>query len=302
MNFEQLVYIVEIAKTGSIVSAANKLHVSQAGISKALSNLEAELKIKLFKRSRNGTFPTEEGKDLIKKAHEIVIKLEAFKEEAKIQTSLINDELKVSTTPGLFVPIIKTLPLFKKAFPNVNIEIIEGTAGNVVQNVKKNNINLGLVFLNDHIYQDENLEYEKMFDAQLVVSVNKNSPLAHRKTLTPHDLGEQSLVIYNGENMIIFVQELFKKYNTPMHILFKSNDVEGIIRTVVEDLAIGFKLDYGLRNEPYFQSDNIVHIPLYDDGPIIASFGWIRSKNQLFSISAKEFLKYFKYNVSNINW
>lgn len=67
MHLEQLKYIVEVAKTRSISIAAQNLHVSQSTISKAITNLEQELSIHLFTRSRLGAQPTTEGKNIIKK-------------------------------------------------------------------------------------------------------------------------------------------------------------------------------------------------------------------------------------------
>ena len=45
MTFQQLEYIVEISKCGSINKAAQKLFLSQSGISTAVRELESELGI-----------------------------------------------------------------------------------------------------------------------------------------------------------------------------------------------------------------------------------------------------------------
>ena len=50
MTFQQLTYVVEIAKCGSINKAAHKLLLSQSGISTAVRELEQELGIQFFLR------------------------------------------------------------------------------------------------------------------------------------------------------------------------------------------------------------------------------------------------------------
>ncbi|MFJ8527537.1 LysR family transcriptional regulator [Bacillus sp. NPDC094106] len=72
MNLEQMEYIKEISRTQSISLAAKNLHVSQAAVSQSISLLERELGVKLFIRSRLGTTPTKEGKNIIRKALEII--------------------------------------------------------------------------------------------------------------------------------------------------------------------------------------------------------------------------------------
>ena len=63
MRIEQLIYLIEISKCGSISSAAEQLHISQPGISQAINSLEEEMDTKLFHRSKKiGTQPTEDGK------------------------------------------------------------------------------------------------------------------------------------------------------------------------------------------------------------------------------------------------
>ena len=62
MTFQQLTYVVEISKCGSINKAAHKLFLSQSGISTAVRELEEELGIKFFVRSNRGVEFTPEGK------------------------------------------------------------------------------------------------------------------------------------------------------------------------------------------------------------------------------------------------
>mgnify|MGYP000715408692 CR=1 FL=1 len=54
MTFQQLEYIVEISKCGSINKAAQKLFLSQSGISTAVRELENELGIRVLARSNRG--------------------------------------------------------------------------------------------------------------------------------------------------------------------------------------------------------------------------------------------------------
>ena len=65
MTFQQLTYVVEISKCGSINKAAQKLFLSQSGISTAVRELEEELGIQFFVRSNRGVEFTQEGKEFL---------------------------------------------------------------------------------------------------------------------------------------------------------------------------------------------------------------------------------------------
>lgn len=126
MNIEQLEYIIKVAEMRSISTASESLHISQAGISMAITSLEKELGVNIFKRSRLGTLPTEEGKEIIQKAYEVMSKLEEIRDKAQLHTETMEKELRLSSTQGLFLTILpKSLALFKKKYPNVNIVIEE---------------------------------------------------------------------------------------------------------------------------------------------------------------------------------
>ena len=65
MTFQQLTYVVEISKCGSINKAAHKLFLSQSGISTAVRELEEELGIQFFVRSNRGVEFTPEGEEFL---------------------------------------------------------------------------------------------------------------------------------------------------------------------------------------------------------------------------------------------
>ena len=65
MTFQQLMYVVEISKCGSINKAANKLFLSQSAISTAVHELENELNITLFNRTNKGVELTADGREFL---------------------------------------------------------------------------------------------------------------------------------------------------------------------------------------------------------------------------------------------
>ena len=72
MQIQQLTYFVAIAEQGSINKAAEKLFVTQPNLSKAISNLENELKVRIFNRTNKGVALTDEGKKLYQYARTII--------------------------------------------------------------------------------------------------------------------------------------------------------------------------------------------------------------------------------------
>ncbi|MFE4428969.1 LysR family transcriptional regulator [Peribacillus butanolivorans] len=301
MHLEQLKYIVEVAKTRSISIAAQNLHVSQSTISKAITNLEQELSIHLFTRSRLGAQPTTEGKNIIKKAYEIVVKIEEIQEEAQEQTSLINGELNISASPSFFMPILlKALANFKKDYPNFRIVMTEKKSPNIIEDVSQGKIDIGLAMLDEIDWNaHEDLVFESLLEGKIMVCVSKHSPLAFSDHITPEELINETVVMYDGVIWKDSISIFMNRYG-PMNILFASNNTEVIKKAVSEGLAISFLMDIALKDDHYVKSGEIIPISLINFESNRRSFGWVRSKKKHFSLAAREFLKYLKLHISKL--
>lgn len=71
-TLRQLEYIIAIAEMGQISSAASKLNVSQPSLSVQLSEVEDDLGVRLFQRSRSGVRITPIGEEIVRRARQIV--------------------------------------------------------------------------------------------------------------------------------------------------------------------------------------------------------------------------------------
>ena len=53
LNLQQLRYVAEVERVGSISRAAKNLYMGQPNLSKAIKELESEIRVTIFKRSRS---------------------------------------------------------------------------------------------------------------------------------------------------------------------------------------------------------------------------------------------------------
>jgi len=71
MNLVHLKYAVEVAETGSINKASEKLYVSQPNLSRAIKELEASLGVTIFDRSAKGMVLTPDGGEVDMKGSKV---------------------------------------------------------------------------------------------------------------------------------------------------------------------------------------------------------------------------------------
>lgn len=292
MNTVHLEYVVEVAKTKSLSIAAQNLSVTQSGISQAITNIEAELGFKIFERLRgHGAVPTDEGKQIIKLAYEILMKLQELKEKSRNYTMMGTGSLKLAATPGFMSFMLQTLSIYKNKYPNVDVEIAENEAKDIIEDILNRKIDIGLISVESNLLKDrEDIDFNVLLEGKMKVYVSKKSPLAFLDTVTPKDLMNETLVINDTYYMRQFIHNFFDNYDN-LRILFASKNIEIINEAVIQGLAISFAPDFTRKNNPRVLSGEMVPIDLITDKPIVVSVGWVKSKTKQSSKNIKEFSK-----------
>ncbi|USK68534.1 LysR family transcriptional regulator [Peribacillus asahii] len=299
MNFEQLLYIVEVAKHNSLSIAAQNLHVTQSGISQSITGLEKELGLKILHRSRgHGAVPTDEGRIILKQAYEVLKKLEEIKEKANSFNSTEVGELRVSSIPGLTTVLVKALAAFRQDYPHVNVEINEKSVTSVIEDVRQHKTDIGLIaYSSDWNINMEGIAFESLLEGKQKVYVSKQSPLAFISTITPQEILDQTLVTYYGEFMQYFVQDFFSKYK-PLKILFTANNLDGILQAIIENLAITFAPDFIMKNYIPVINGEIIPIDLVNHRGVNISFGLVLSEDKHLSILPNKYMHYLKSEIT----
>lgn len=297
MNLLQLEYVIEVAKTSSLIKAAENLHISPSGISKAISNLEMELQIKIFNRSRLGAELTEEGKFIVSKAQEIRLKVEdiIIFAHQNLHPETVNISITANTNAMFIVP--SALVTYKKNYPYSQIEIFEKKPHAILSDVKTDKTDFGITIFTDEIVaSNPELEFETILEGGTVICASKNSPLAFLENIQVEDLAHQSVILSEDPISNEFVNDLFT-YVPDMNILLTTNNVNVISEAVSEGLGIVFAMNLFLNKDTNIQNGSIVTIPFMHPHSHRFSFGIVRSKRKKLSEHGKQFIKAFKQNL-----
>ncbi len=132
-----------VATYHSFNRAAAVLSNSQPNISRSISNLEAQLGCRLFKRSSTGVTLTEAGEKLFAHVEAAYRHLTAGEEAIAAATDLKQDVLTIGISVGLTQMtmhdmIIPVIHAFHKAYPGVKLKILHASSFSLMSEIADN--------------------------------------------------------------------------------------------------------------------------------------------------------------------
>ena len=120
---------ITAAELESLTEAAKKLYVSQPAISQAIRKLEEELNVKLFIRNKRSSLKlTDAGRDILALAYKMADLENKLYQRAYEENHLMGGMIRIASVPlGVSLILSHVLPIFKKQFPEVQVELLEGS-------------------------------------------------------------------------------------------------------------------------------------------------------------------------------
>lgn len=198
MELHQLRYFIAIVETGSFSKAAKRCYVTQPSLSQQIIKLEKELGKKLFDRLGSKVALTDTGNSLLPRARRIIQETREIESEIKDDKASGKGVLSVGMIPTI-APFLLPLCLrrFKKKFPGAEIQIHENLTENLIRMLIGFKIDIGIMSLP---VDSELVEYKKLFDDPLVLSVPESFELSRSKKIKIRDIEKLPFIALDEEH------------------------------------------------------------------------------------------------------
>lgn len=185
MDIREMKYIDMIAHTKSLTKAAQKLHISQPALYKALRKVEAEYNTAFFYRKGHESLPTDTGQVVLEYIRHTLESLEEMQEKIRqIQT------LKGGSVTFGFPAVVGTLYLpqalinFQNAYPQVSLKIVEAGANELSALVENGTLDMAILV---RPVAHRSLNEIPLLQDQVVAGVTREHPWFGRSCVTAED-------------------------------------------------------------------------------------------------------------------
>lgn len=221
MDIKELYYFKTIVEEGSILKAANKLHIAQPPLSRMMKQLEETLGTILFERGKKisltptGLLLYERANSLLELKENTIKDIAALekKNELTLQLGIVS-----SSTHLLYHHHIEA---FHNIYPNIHFNIKEANTFQLVELLNQRVIDLAIVRtpFDYSFYHAQFLPSEPMILLSREVSLHKS--------ITIKELHQKPIIIYRRFKDML--TQLFKKEQIEMNVIAEVDDAKTVI-------------------------------------------------------------------------
>ena len=193
MELRQLEYFVAVAEEANFTRAAERVHISQSGVSAQIRQLEHDLGATLIDRSGRAATVTAAGAAALDHARAVLASAAALRHAVDDVTGVIRGHVVVGMVTGCTVtPLFDALAAFHRAHPRVEIALVEDNSDRLIERVRSGATDLALIGVAGA--PPPGLGGLPIISERLVAAVPAGHPLAARERVTLAEIAAYPIV------------------------------------------------------------------------------------------------------------
>lgn len=182
-KFHHLRDFLAVARFGGLRPAARHLQMAQSSLTKSIRQLERDLKVPLFERSRSGATLTPVGKAFLRRAETIIQEVGRAQDEVRMLTGGQAGSVAFgfSTVPTLLF-LGAVLNAFRIQYPDAVVRVISGSIPAMFSQLRDGSLDFSVGPEPDPDLTGQ-LEVERLFTNSRIIVCRQEHPLAAATTL-----------------------------------------------------------------------------------------------------------------------
>lgn len=147
MELRHLRYFIAVAEELNFTRAAERVHIDQTPLSRAVRDLEDELNVQLFVRTSRRLLLTPAGARLLEEARKILIRIERTKRVVRQTHALHQASVRIGVADGIAQPkLASCLNSWQSKFPAIPLDLSDMRSRELVTALGREDIDVGFSF------------------------------------------------------------------------------------------------------------------------------------------------------------
>ena len=264
-TLKQLAYFVAAGEAGSILRAAENIHVSQPSISNAIAHLEDVFQIQLFIRHHaQGMSLTTAGAQIMEQAQALL----RDAEELHSFAGKLSEQVFGSINVGCFTPLapIVTPELchgFMQSNEGVEVNVSEDNQAELLSKLKKGAIDLALTY---DLQLDSDIAFTALAELKPYVLLAADHPLANEPSIALESISRERFILLDLPLSDAYFMSLFDSSNLKPNIYARTRQIE--VQRALVAKGYGYSLaNVRPKNQKSLDGSGLKYVPLRGQNP-----------------------------------
>ncbi len=279
-----------VAQEGSFSGAAERLLMSQSGVSQHIQDLERHFGTVLFQRGRRGVSLTSAGEQLLEYA-QLILKLVAEAEHNLTRPeNLAAGQLTIGATPGISVYLMpEWLHNFRVRYPRLTVSLQTNITSQIVAGVRGHRIELGFVEGELDDITASQIRVLVLQEVEQYVVVGRKHPWWGRATIEVRELDDQPFIMRQQNSQTRrWLEQILNQFGVQPRVVAEFDNLELIKRSVISSACLTVLPSYVLREEIESGSVRLISVV---DAPLVRTLKMVLDKERPLSPVTHAFLK-----------
>ena len=281
MNIAELEALKAVAETGSFTRAADRLGMSQPGLSRQIQRLERELGTRLLERRGTGAILTDAGRKSMQFAIRTISDFEALVSRFGPDPSALSGVIRIvaSSTPAEYL-VPSLISEFTKEHIGISIEVLVADSAQVALTLGDRQADLGLSGMPSTAVGYSALSMSK---DEVVLAVSSEHSFADQRSITIDQLRDENIIEREGGSGTwqTVVQSLSAAgIELPEHrVSMTLGSTQAVVAAVDQNLGVGFVTKRAVENHTRVHALRIEGLSLERDLSLIYESARVRGRH-----------------------
>jgi DNA-binding transcriptional LysR family regulator len=192
LKLHDLRVLMSVVEQGSMARAAERLGTSQPAVSRAITDLEHSLGVRLLDRGPRGVLPTPYGHALIKRGFAVFDELRQGVKDIECLTDSTAGEVRIAAATFLASRLVaKAIDGFVRRYPRISFHVIADGAEGLHRVLEERDVDVVITAINLFWQRQTHMQREVLYADPRSVFVAKQNRWSRRRKVTLADLVEE---------------------------------------------------------------------------------------------------------------
>ncbi|MBE65208.1 MAG: LysR family transcriptional regulator [Gammaproteobacteria bacterium] len=236
-SIKQIRYICAVAEYKHFSKAAEACFVTQSTLSAAIQDLESQLGVIIFERSKKSVLITPSGEKLLDQARKILGELEDFVSLAKMNQDALTGDIRLGVIPTIGPFILPgLLKELRESYPKLGLYLKEDLSAKLYRHLQQGELDLIILAFP---YSLPEMDIVRLFKDEFLLCLPEGHQLEKSKQIKQSQLQGQSLLLLEeGHCLRDHALEACKLEKADTNLVYQGTSLHTLVHMVANGLGV----------------------------------------------------------------